>query len=154
MTFAERTDFQPRYLAYCAAHGRDPKSQLANDDQEWPGGVMCGYILWITDQWASWKREVKWPRGAPIFQQQHEAFDEWLRNRILSAHPRPKGPPELTQGESALHHPAPECEGEIAARESLEPEGPRMPEKATSDERTERLDFAGGRETSLTESRE
>ena len=34
---------------------------------------------------------------------------------ILSAPTSPQGPLELTQGEAALHHPAPECEGEIAA---------------------------------------
>ena len=33
-------------------------------------------------------------------------------------------PLEPTQGEAAIHHPAPECKGEIAARERLEPEGP------------------------------
>lgn len=47
-------------------------------------------------------------------------------NRILSTPTSPQGPLELTQGETALHHPAPEREGEIAARESLEPEGHRL----------------------------
>jgi hypothetical protein len=42
---------------------------------------------------------------------------------ILSSPTSPKGALELMQGEAAIHHPAPECEGEIAARESLEPKG-------------------------------
>jgi hypothetical protein len=42
---------------------------------------------------------------------------------ILTTATAPQGR-EVTLGEAQLHHPAPECEGEIAARESLEPEGP------------------------------
>ena len=34
---------------------------------------------------------------------------------ILSSPTCPRGPLELSQGEAAIHHPAPECEGEIAA---------------------------------------
>ena len=34
-----------------------------------------------------------------------------------------KGLLVLTQGETSIHHPAPEREGEIAGRESLDPEG-------------------------------
>ena len=37
-----------------------------------------------------------------------------------------KWPLEPTQGEAVIYHPAPEREGEIAARESLEPEGPTV----------------------------
>lgn len=37
----------PRFLAYCKAHGRTAKQQLKQDRIDWPGGVMCGFILWI-----------------------------------------------------------------------------------------------------------
>ena len=71
-------------------------------------------------------------------------------NGILSAPTYPKGSLELTQGEAALHHPAPECEGEIAARESLEPEGPAtvgLIVEPAAEGRTERLD--GGERPTL-----
>ena len=63
-------------------------------------------------------------------------------NLIPSAPTSPKGPLELAPAEVGIHDPAPECEGEIAARESLEPEGPQMPAKAMSAGCTERLDRA------------
>ena len=62
-------------------------------------------------------------------------------NLILTTATEPQGL-EVTLGEARLHHPAPECEGEIAARERLEPEGPLMPAKAKSAGRTKRRDRA------------
>lgn len=114
--------YQPRYVAYCVAQGRDPDAQLAHDSEAWPGGCMCGFMLWIGERWNEWeklfgKRPIKGPDV-------HAAFDKWL-NGILTAPTARKGE-EVTQGEAALHHPAPECEGVIAARERLEPEGPLM----------------------------
>lgn len=44
-------------------------------------------------------------------------------NSILGAPTSQKWPLEPMQGETAIHHPAPECKGVIAARERLEPEG-------------------------------
>ena len=62
-------------------------------------------------------------------------------NSILTTATEPQGR-EVTLGEARLHHPAPECAGEIAARERLEPEGPLMPAKAKSAGSTERRDRA------------
>lgn len=48
----------------------------------------------------------------------------WVRaSEILSAPTSPQGPLELTPAEVGIHDPAPEREGEIAGRESLDPEG-------------------------------
>lgn len=40
--------YQPRYLAYCNANGLTPEEQLERDRAAYPGGCMCGYILWIS----------------------------------------------------------------------------------------------------------
>jgi hypothetical protein len=38
----------PRYLAYCRAHGEsDPEAMLERDREAWPGGCMTGFVLWI-----------------------------------------------------------------------------------------------------------
>jgi len=63
---------------------------------------------------------------------------------------------EVSQGESRLHHPAPEREGEIAARESLEPEGRMVVPLETDGEprgRAERLD-GGERPASSSDDKE
>lgn len=36
----------PRWLNYARVHGRSSEEQIAHDRKRWPGGVMCGFILW------------------------------------------------------------------------------------------------------------
>jgi len=67
----------PRYLAYCRAHGEDPAAMLAKDDERFPGGVMAGFILWVGEQWRAWSAESG--RTRPFSAADHAAFDGWLR---------------------------------------------------------------------------
>jgi len=112
MVISFGTGYQPRYVAYCVAQGRDPDAQLAHDQEAWPGGCMCGFIVWIGERWQQW--EKLFGRKPIKGQQEHDDFDAWL-NGIFSAPTCPQGSLELMQGEAALYHPAPECEGVIAA---------------------------------------
>ena len=48
-------NYQPRYLAYCKAHGRKPEEQMEHDREQWPGGIMCGFILWMSQKFAEWR---------------------------------------------------------------------------------------------------
>lgn len=52
--FAERAEkgqvMNPRYLAYCSAHGRTPDDMLAYDREQFPGGCMVGFMLWINQR--------------------------------------------------------------------------------------------------------
>src|SRR3546814_5471052 len=87
----EQARYNPRYLAYAAEHSRTAEEQLANDREEWPGGLMCGFILWNTARIAEYAKInpsaffkpilTRWdrPDGRPQIMD-HAAFDEWLRS--------------------------------------------------------------------------
>ena len=40
----------PRYVAYAQAHGHTPDEQMTSDEKAWPGGVMCGFMIWMSQQ--------------------------------------------------------------------------------------------------------
>jgi hypothetical protein len=41
------TEWNPRYLQYCrATGGLSPDATLERDREQYPGGCMCGFILW------------------------------------------------------------------------------------------------------------
>lgn len=42
MTF----DQNPRYNNYARVNGRTPDEQHEYDRTRWPGGIMCGFVLW------------------------------------------------------------------------------------------------------------
>jgi hypothetical protein len=71
-------DWNPRYLAYCVAHGCSPDEMLAQDDERWPGGVMCGFILRIDARWGEWKRLKGYGRNHILSEGDHVEFDAWL----------------------------------------------------------------------------
>jgi len=50
------TSWNPRYVAYAKAHGKTPDAMMEHDRDAWPGGCMCGFILWMSEQeMAFWK---------------------------------------------------------------------------------------------------
>lgn len=69
--------WNPRYLAYCRAHGRGPDEQLAHDRIEWSGGSMVGFILWHRKRIQEAYKEIPhvFVHGTPT---DHEAYDAWL----------------------------------------------------------------------------
>lgn len=43
--------YQFRYLVYCRKNGNNtPEEQLKIDENKYPGGLMCGFILWIREK--------------------------------------------------------------------------------------------------------
>jgi hypothetical protein len=54
----EVKDWNPRYLYYVASQGdRTPEAQMEHDRVEYPGGRMCGFILWISGRRQKFLRE-------------------------------------------------------------------------------------------------
>jgi len=49
-------DFNPRYVLYAASQQRTPEMQIRHDEQRWPGGCMTGFILWMNERKAEFKK--------------------------------------------------------------------------------------------------
>ncbi len=42
-------NFQPNFVAYAIAHGKEPQQMIDFDSKKYPGGCMTGFILWISE---------------------------------------------------------------------------------------------------------
>src|SRR3546814_15168782 len=85
---ADEPKYSPRYVAYASEHGRSPEQQLEHDREAWPGGLMCGFILWSNERLAEYAKinpaafftgiRTTWDRhgGRPKLHD-HEAYDNW-----------------------------------------------------------------------------
>ena len=40
--------WNPYYIAYAKAHGMNPEEMMLHDKEEHTGGVMTGFILWMS----------------------------------------------------------------------------------------------------------
>lgn len=81
--------WNPRYVAYCAAHGvDDPDVMRARDAERWPGGKMCGFILWMRERKAEFVKahpEGVMRGGGIIDHDAYTAFIETRAREIASA---------------------------------------------------------------------
>lgn len=71
-------NINPRYVAYCTAHGSDPDAMLEADRERWPGGIMTGFVLWMSARWQAWRRLNSRGRFDAISAEDQKAFDVWL----------------------------------------------------------------------------
>lgn len=74
--------WSPRFFEYCRAHGKTPEEMLAADDLRFPGGKMCGFMLWIGARWDEWQR-----RNPEVFiktEEHHNDFDRMLAARPVT----------------------------------------------------------------------
>jgi hypothetical protein len=78
------TGTNPRYLAYCAAHGHtgDPEGMLAEDSRRWPGGSMTGFILWTRGRWDQWLALNPGRSLDRLTDADHDAFDRYLAEAV------------------------------------------------------------------------
>jgi hypothetical protein len=82
----------PRYIQYCRVNGEsDPDRMLERDREEWPGGCMCGFSLWISRKWREWYASLGPCNGQYAclisghmdrLHQDHAAFDKWLEKEV------------------------------------------------------------------------
>lgn len=69
--------WNPRYLAYCRVHRKTPRQMHNYDARRFPGGSMCGYMIWIQGCWSAW-REIHGVPDIPLNDDGHAQFDRWL----------------------------------------------------------------------------
>jgi len=81
-------EFQPRYIEYARDHGLTPDRMLARDKRDWPGGCMCGFILWTGERIQECKEQhpeffIADPGSSkPRDLWNHVAYDVWLKARV------------------------------------------------------------------------
>lgn len=67
----------PRFANCARAHGREPSAQLEQDRNDWPGGMMIGFIHWnrarIREFAIDHPHGVWW--GGLV---EHALYDSWL----------------------------------------------------------------------------
>jgi hypothetical protein len=77
-------EWNPRYVKYARAHGKTSDEMIAHDRIRWPGGSMCGYILWTKDKMARAKKEhpeffiCSGTGAGSAVLSNHVAYDAWL----------------------------------------------------------------------------
>lgn len=72
-------EWNPRYLAYCKAHGfkNDPEGILEHDRSQGP--VMLGFQIWISQRINVFRKA--YPTYAMLFtDESHDIFSLWLFN--------------------------------------------------------------------------
>lgn len=86
----EVTTWNPRYVAYAAAHNKTPEAMIEHDKEAWPGGKMTGYILWSNAHWSRWFVECKGRKRAEpasssypdyISERDQKHFTAWLQQQ-------------------------------------------------------------------------
>lgn len=68
----------PRWVNYARVHGRGPDEQLAHDRKAWPGGSMCGFILWNRARLAEFGKASPEAFVVGGHLVDHAAYDAWL----------------------------------------------------------------------------
>jgi hypothetical protein len=49
-------NWNERFVSYAMAHGNSAEQQIEIDRKKYPGGSMCGYICWMSEQKTKFKK--------------------------------------------------------------------------------------------------
>ncbi len=69
--------WNPRFVLYATSQGRKPQEQIDHDKTAWPGGCMCGFILWMAPLIRGFKDACPEHCVGDMIRNQ-DAFDLWL----------------------------------------------------------------------------
>lgn len=73
------TDWNPRYVLYARAHGRDAAAQLDQDRKDWPGGVGVGFQRWNNEHIATFlETHPEHDYWGALSETGQEAYTLWL----------------------------------------------------------------------------
>ncbi|MDE1139543.1 MAG: hypothetical protein PW999_07780 [Paraburkholderia tropica] len=75
--------WNPRYLAYCYAHGSTPEAMRESDRVKFPGGKFAGFMCWNGEQWREFEKVRTMGRLKTTAD--HSAYDEWLKTKFFPA---------------------------------------------------------------------
>jgi hypothetical protein len=73
-------EWNPRYVAYARTQKRTPEVMLVKDRERYPGGSMCGFMLWLRERWAVWLDQKGYHHDTILSNEDHTEFDAWLAN--------------------------------------------------------------------------
>jgi hypothetical protein len=72
---------QPRYVAYCVAHGATtPADMLARDRKKHPAAPLSGFLAWNAHTMRDWCEE-KGYRPGWLGWKEHQEYNQWLVER-------------------------------------------------------------------------
>jgi hypothetical protein len=79
--------WNPRYVIYAYAHDKRTPEEMGDFDRErYPGGCMTGFILWMDEQWAEFRKFFGCKREFQTgFQNE---FDAWLIEHQYPEYPQ------------------------------------------------------------------
>lgn len=66
------------YQVYCRENGNDETRQLELDEQRWPGGKMCGYMMWCGEKWSQWRTLKGFSRDRVLSEAERDEFFGWV----------------------------------------------------------------------------
>lgn len=85
MSDSSLVKWNPRYLTYCRSHGKTVDQMLIDDELRYPGGIMCGFILWGQKHWRDFHAETG---VSELDGRKHQLYDEWLVAKYPEKKPR------------------------------------------------------------------
>ncbi len=73
----------PHYLAYAKYNGKSPDEMMEHDTIEYPGGCMCGFILWMSAM-----KQKFWEVSRDSFLDRHvigdlDAWEKFLQDSVV-----------------------------------------------------------------------
>lgn len=71
------SEWNPRYVNYARAHGRDPDAMLAFDKERHPLACMMEFVFWNSDRLRDFSKVSPESFVADGIRD-HAAYDEWL----------------------------------------------------------------------------